>query len=99
MATTKKSSWSIVPNPLLVDGAATVKYTLELNDEIRAIAKRAGGVSLGTYDQTLAGMLDSWRTVADTWRLDWVSLFAGAQADAVASLSTAYTAALREALD
>lgn len=62
------------------------------------MAEQTGRVYLDAYDQALVGVLDLGRQIADTWQNDSVSLLVGAQADMLASLGTAYTAAARRAL-
>lgn len=94
MASNAKSN----PIPSVPDFDAAAERIRDLNEKLLAAAKQTGNVSLDAYEKTLTNLVDFETKVASASELDWVSALAKAHASFLSDVTSAYTAAAREAL-
>ena len=69
-----------------------------LTEQFIEAAKKAGNVSLDTYENSLRSLVDFEERAAGASQLDWVSSIAAAHAKFVQDVSAAYVSAAREML-
>jgi hypothetical protein len=70
----------------------------EMNERILSSAKKAGAVTVDTYDSTLHTFADYTEKIGAASPIEWVSTITKAQADFTRDLTTAYTKAARTLL-
>jgi hypothetical protein len=70
----------------------------ELNERIVASTKKAGSVTVDTYDSALHTLADYTEKIGAASPIEWVSTVTQAQADLTRDLATAYTKAARTLL-
>jgi hypothetical protein len=79
----------------LEDAAERVR---ELNERILASTKKAGTVTVDSYDSALHTFADYTEKIGAASPIEWVSTITQAQADLTRDLATAYTKAARTLL-
>ena len=79
----------------LEDAAERVR---EVNERIVASAKKAGSVTVDTYDSALHTFADYTEKLGAASPIEWVSTVTQAQADLTRDLASAYTKAARTLL-
>jgi hypothetical protein len=79
----------------LEDAAERVR---ELNERVLASTKKAGAVTVDTYDSALHTFADYTEKIGAASPIEWVSTITRAQADLTRDLTTAYTKAARTLL-
>ena len=70
----------------------------ELNERIVASTKKAGNVTLDTYDSAARTIAEYTEKIGDASPIEWVSTLTRAQADFTRDLTSAYTKAARTLL-
>ena len=70
----------------------------ELNERIVASTKKAGNVTLDTYESASRTIAEYTEKIGDASPIEWVSTFTRAQADFTRDLTSAYTKAARTLL-